>query len=392
MGRTTTGRKKMTTLMSTSQTLLPSCIQTSEMDTEWQVSKKSAKLVKEDPPQFKIQVKNKFQRLLEVPDVPKSGDRIPPIIMTAVDTHRSMVDLIKKFISDFTMSYVGQNNVKIQCKSFEDYCKLREGFKLDQQRHTFSGKEEMELKAIIHGLPKMPEAEIMEDIINQGLPVSKVIQMKNKEPKNNATEQYLVFFKPSVAEKELKEIKYICYAKVDVEKYRNNIKNITSCNRQTKCVKCLGTHLSTLCNQGMVTPAVFSGCSEPRPTNYKECPKNQTNLKVCDSRKNRATPVNDNPWKIPVLQTIQNIPVANDQNFPMLPTTSTLLITTNIPTILQKPQQKIDSNIQPTSELTSIASIQKVLKILQEIRTKASGCTDKLQLALMLVEYFDAFD
>ncbi|XP_077297277.1 uncharacterized protein LOC143919257 [Arctopsyche grandis] len=390
------------TLITTTEAPQPGCSQTAQMETEWQFPKHTAKNVKDVAPEFKIQEKNKFEGLLEVSDVPRSGGRIPPIIMTATGTHGSMIESIKKFIKDFTMTYIGQNNVKIQCKSLEDFKKLRDGLTPDRQFHTFSRKEEKEIKSVVRGLPKLPEADIKDDIIRQGFPVTKVIQMKTKEPRSNATELYLVFFEPSVSAKKIKEIRYICYTKVSVVKYTSKSQNITqcfrcqeyghaakNCNRQAKCVKCAGTHLTAQCNQGIVTPAVCSGCSGSHPANFKDCPKRQSYLKMLESRKNRASIVKANPWKLPVAQP-QNIPVVNDHNFPKLPTIKTP--SPNIPNIPKKPHQPTNPNIQPTTDLTSMASMTKMLKILQEIRAKASGCTDKLELALMLVEYLDVFD
>ncbi|XP_077294738.1 uncharacterized protein LOC143917183 [Arctopsyche grandis] len=325
-----------------------------------------------------------------------------PEAVKATGTHGSMIESIKKFVKDFTMTYIGQNNVKIQCKSLEDFKKLRDGLTPDRQFHTFSRKEEKEIKSVVRGLPKLPEADIIDDIIRQGFPVTIVIQMKTKEPRSNATELYLVFFEPSVSAKKIKEIRYICYTKVSVVKYTSKSQNITqcfrcqeyghaakNCNRQAKCVKCAGAHLTAQCNQGIVTPAVCSGCSGSHPANFKDCPKRQSYLKMLESRKNRASLVKANPWKLPVVQS-QNIPVVNDHNFPKLPTIKTP--SPNIPNIPKKTHQPTNPNIQPTTDLTSMASMAKMLKILQEIRAKASGCTDKLELALMLVEYLDVFD
>jgi Associated with zinc fingers len=368
------------------------------METDyWQIPKKTAKRPLDNAPPSSVKSKNRFEGLAS--EEIKSG-RVPPIIMSATGTHGTMTDTIKKFTKDFSIKYIGNNNVSIQCRNIGDFEKLRDGLRspaLGQNFHTFSRKEEKIIKSVVRGLPKLPECDIKEDLIAQGFPVAKVLTMKTKEPMSNSTELYLVFFEPTVNTKKIKEIRYICHTRVSISKYTNRSPNITqcfrcqdyghaakNCNRPAKCVKCTGSHLTADCSKkDRTTPATCVGCSGPHPANFKDCPKRQEYLKILEARKTRRPATN--PWKTPEVVTKRSAPLINNITFPSLP-----IKTNPIPTI---PKPTIPTKIpQPNPELTSIASLQKMIKILKEIRAKTSGCTDKLELALILVEYLDEFE
>jgi uncharacterized protein YbcI len=362
---------------------------------QWLRPKKTARIAVETPIS-PVPQQNRFEKLPRVNDSGKST-RVPPIIMAAKLSHAAMIEEIKKHVKEFSLKYIGNGNVSIQCKNSDDFKILRMGLNGDttNEYHTFTRKEDKKVKSVIRGLPNVAVEDIKQDLSVQGFPVDKVIKMTTKTPSNSGCQLYLVFFDASVNVKKIKEIRYICFTKITVVKYTSRNTNVTqcyrcqdfghaagNCHRKPKCVKCTGDHSTAECPKtDRLSPATCVGCSGSHPANYRECPKRQNYLKSLEDKKSRAPA--GNPWKIPPVQKPHSTPTFTpvEKDFPNLPKTT------------PKTTQAVPNTpIQPKADLMSIASIQKIIKILQEIRIRASGCSDKLELAFMLVEYLDDFE
>lgn len=90
---------------------------------------------------------------------------------------------------------------------------------------------------------------------------------------------FLLTFENTEDIKRIYEIKYLCHMGVKVEAIKSN--NIIPqcqrcqtqkfCQREPKCVRCAGNHITAKCEKPKNTAEKCSNCAEAHPANYRGC-------------------------------------------------------------------------------------------------------------------------
>jgi hypothetical protein len=358
---------------------------------EWTIPKKTVP-AKQPTASLPLPTGNKFSGLTTVSLGGTPSKRIPPIIMAAT-THQTVVDTVKSFgVQDFNLRYTGKQNVAIFAKSLEDHNKIKQGLAAkNKEFHSYTAAEDRVSRSVIKGLPaQMEESDIKEDLRKQGLPVSKVIPMKTTRP------LYVITYESAPKTELIKMIRFVCLVKVSIQKFRTKGK-ITqcfrcqefghaakNCNRKNKCVKCTGEHDSRDCEKkDRSSPAACSGCGGDHPANFKDCPKRIEYVQLLEKKKaairTRTRP--QNPWTRGTDARIFNL----EEDFPSLPNTHSLPKASPPKASLPRPPRQ-------EGDLISTAELYKMLQILQEVRAQASRCSNKMEIALLLVSRLDDFE
>jgi hypothetical protein len=351
---------------------------------DWITPKKTAPAKLQTPSPAPLITTNQFSGLKPVGTVGGIKTRIPPIIMAA-STHQTLVNNIKSFgVLDFNLKYTGNQNVAIFAKSLEDHEKIKKGLAVNNKEfHSYTPKDNIIKKSVIKGLPaNMDVEDIKEDLQQQGLPVAKVVAMKTQRP------LYLVTYESAPKTELLKMIRCVCLVHITIEIYRTKGK-ITqcfrcqqyghasrNCNRMPRCVKCPKNHDTKDCERkDRTTPATCTGCGGAHPANFKECPRRQEYLKMLEKRRNTG-----NPWTTKRGGEAQ--PIFSKEDFPSLPKTASIF----------PPSPPPPRETDAAGDLISTGELYKLLKVLQEVRLQASRCSNKMELALLLVSRLDDFE
>jgi hypothetical protein len=358
-------------------------------DQEWQVPRKTARPSKEAA-KTPTTSHNRFERLPEVTGSKKS--RVPPVIMEITGTHQQTIELIKSITSSssFVLRYTGRGNVSITCASLELRATLMEGLKGRRAFHTFTSDDDKTVKSVLRGLPEIPSEEIAADITNQGLKVVKVTAMTSKaQQQQGGSKLYLVQFAAGTTAAAIRSIRYVCFTKAILERYRNN-KSLTqcyrcqlyghaakNCQRAPRCVKCPENHATSDCpKKDRETPAKCTGCGGDHPANFSQCPRRMEYAEIAKKRQQRSSPVKQQKSPAATHTAPQRSFILEQDQFPALPTST--------PAAASRSQPE-----ESSPDAMSAADLRRMLIVLQEIRSKAGKCASKMEIALMLVEYLD---
>lgn len=379
------------------------------MDQDWQLPKKTARVNVETPPITTH--RNRYANLPEE-DAGRKQRRVPPVIMEVKGTHAQTVDLIKSIVkSTFNLRYTGGGNVAINCASLEARATLLEGLKGQRAFHTFTTEEDKTVKSVLRGLPEIPTDDIVADLQRQGLDVVKVTAMKSKAEIPGGSRLYLVQFSSDTTTTHIRSIRYVCFTKAILERYRRNTGHLTqcfrcqlyghaakNCQRPPRCVKCTGDHATADCAKAdRDTPANCAGCGAEHPANYKGCPRREEYLKRTKRQQPKtvqsAAPAAPKPLfalnqeQFPALRPVKPAfqwasaaPVAQVSDPAAAPTSAPKRTPTK-----STPNQPEG----PPASPMSTEDLRKMLMVLQEIRVKAGNCASKMEIAIMLVEYLD---
>lgn len=236
-----------------------------------------------------ISTTNTFQQLKEItlPSISKTI-KIPPIYMTAT-THNKNLTTIQKYTKTFNLTYCGNGQVRVQTRTLEDFHKLKDGLKTDNEEfYSFTLKSDKPKKSVIRGLPVLDIQEIHNDLTEKEFKIISIFKLKGKDGLPTKTPLYLIHFDPCTDTNKIKQITDVCHCKIKIEKYTTN-KNITqcfrcqqfghaasNCNKQFKCVKCAGDHETASCIKEADAPAKCCNCGGSHTANFNQCPAKMT--------------------------------------------------------------------------------------------------------------------
>ena len=336
--------------------------------------------------------------------------------MSANASHENSISLIKSLVKlPFTISYTKTGNISVRCGSISDHHDLIKGLKsesVNRAFHTFTVAGETDIKSVIYGLPRMGTESILEDLRGQGLTPNKVIMLASPEAKN-PTVPYLILFAKGTPILEIKKIRYVCYCKVTINKYKKAAKNVTqcyrcqefghaakNCNWEPKCVRCSGKHDSRSCPTKMIAeaPAKCSGCNGNHVASSKECPKRLKYIESLRTKKDSVT----------TIQKAMNIltedkpkqKIFSPKEFPSLPKPKSNPWFRPVPmTSSPKPAAAepasppsfppLNAEI-PTGKKTS-KDMMIILRIIMEMKSRVTSNMSKMEMAFIVVEYLDKF-
>ena len=234
----------------------------------------------------------------------------PPINISNVDNIHTIRELLKSVSQEYKLLSMNNNVWKINLPDSDSYRKLCNILnEKGHQWYTYEDKNTRPTRIVARSLHQSCTAdEIVEDLKDKNFKVIDAINMyRNERTKNNAgqtivTKKLIPLFTISFDKCEKIEnifnIKSIMGMRVRIEPLKKatgiipQCKNCQAynhtqsyCNRETRCVKCLGKHNTKECTVDRNTPAVCVNCGQNHPASYRGCEV----AKVLQGIRNRAT-------------------------------------------------------------------------------------------------------
>lgn len=306
-------------------------------ETEWIVEKtrKNKKRKANTTPETSPQQQPSTSKQSEKKPDEKKPPVPPPINLVNIENYEQVQYLIHK--ADVTHKVTAMNNgiFKVNVPDEDQYRRLIAVLREEQKEYfTYENKQDRPLKVMARGLhPTCPPSMIIEDLNRKGLKVTQVTNIMKKEKKDNTVTKkplplFMLSFDKSEDSKKIFEIKLIAGMKVKIEPMRKKTALIPQCkkcqvfghtqaycNREPRCVKCAGKHLTTNCKAIRLEKAKCANCGEAHPANYRGC----VIAKELQKRREKTLQERNrnNQRKTTAQQTAAL--VKNSQNFPTLP-------------------------------------------------------------------------
>lgn len=244
---------------------------------------------------YNVEVNNKFQLLEADQEVQtsstnavsteittKKSTKPKPIVVHGLPkNHVQYTNDVKDVVKNkFHLKYLG-DKVKIFTEDLEDFNNLKESLvKKGTQFHTYSLSSEKKMMAVLKGVQRMNEAEVLDaiKIVNP-----KVVSVKLLNKTNLYYPKFKVAFESDVTFNEIQSIRGVSGIKVYWEKYKAR-KGVTQCYRCQKfghaanncnlkiaCRRCAGNHLSTECLSPDGTNPKCANCGDTHQADFREC-------------------------------------------------------------------------------------------------------------------------
>ena len=359
---------------------------------------------------------------------PAKKVHIPPIVITrAISDYASTIKQLQGYTSTKKVTVaVVKEGLSVRCETVEDYKMLKT--ELDKTgvtyyTHEFRGQKSKNL--VLKGLPNLPLTDIYNELQELEAGCIKVALLKTHKTGEQSAKSdnhrvyhpsFLVVFQANADIKKIRNIRYICSVKVYWEKFRNT-RRATQCRRcqrfghgtsycknKPRCVKCVGEHLTNMCDKPKDMTVQCINCGGPHPANYSKCEAYIKHLEKIDSFKNKTRHQVET-------RTRQEPPIKTRQNFPELKTTYSKTHTTqgasknvwketreevltttgaakhNEQTTSIDAQQREHRRIEEFCELTDeikklnrLCNIGRMLSIVRSLNTKLSLCKNDLEM------------
>uniref|UniRef100_A0A1B0GM38 Pre-C2HC domain-containing protein n=1 Tax=Phlebotomus papatasi TaxID=29031 RepID=A0A1B0GM38_PHLPP len=214
--------------------------------------------------------------------------RPPPIFIYNVEDVQPLMTLLNEMApKNYTLRALANNQVKLQLMTIDLY---RSVIKVLQdkgtQLHSYQIKSEKSFRTVLRNLHHSIDVEQLKSALaEKGHTVVNVHNVKHRVTKK-ALPMFYINLAPKSNNKEIYSITTLLNCVVKFEAPNNKKKDIPQCTRcqdflhtksfcyrSPKCVKCLGSHLSTECVRKQRDADVkCSNCSGPHPANYRGCP------------------------------------------------------------------------------------------------------------------------
>lgn len=210
----------------------------------------------------------------------------PPIIVDNVKNYQIFYDILLEHIpkESFTAKMLKGDSVKVNVKEAEHYRVVTKLF-LEKSClwHSYENKQARPIRVVAKGLHSTCQPEkIVEDLKDKGLNILDAVnklRWKNKEPLN----MFMLTFTNDEDIKKIYAIKCILGCKVDIHPMKTSklvpqCKRCQSyghtqkyCQKEPRCVKCTGKHLTKDCNKPLEEKPKCVHCGEAHPANYRGC-------------------------------------------------------------------------------------------------------------------------
>ncbi|GBP44703.1 Nucleic-acid-binding protein from transposon X-element [Eumeta japonica] len=221
------------------------------------------------------------------------GPKPPPMFVQNKDR---WTELRKKCADNniqFSQARNSAQGLKLQAKTIADFRNLQNLLvTLKISFHTYSLKEEQEIRVVLRGVPKeLPVDEVKEDLLAQNLPVQSVRRILNRfrEPLDLVLVSGTAEANDKATKAAFFKIRSVCsLSGVKAEQPRKRAlpgqcHNCQSyghlsryCFRSARCVKCLGDHGTAQCTRNKDTdgpPACVLCKQKGHTANYLGCPR-----------------------------------------------------------------------------------------------------------------------
>lgn len=215
---------------------------------------------------------------------PKGG-KIPPIIVTGVTKWTPLFTKLREMGANFSAKFVGQS-LHLHANNIDSFRAIQRDL-ADQSVdfHTYSLKEELELKTVLRGLPSFtsPE-EIKEALEDAGYTPTHVAPLERRDAAaRHPTNSFYVRFRKSGSWAEIWDQRELLGIRVTFSLFspKNTIPQCYrcqqfghgsgSCHRPARCVKCGGPHTKDMCMLSTGDPPKCANCDGPHPASWRGC-------------------------------------------------------------------------------------------------------------------------
>lgn len=221
----------------------------------------------------------------------------PPINVTGITEYARLKLLLEAVMDkEYKVTALNNNVWKINTPDSETYRALVTKLNTDKiQWFTYENKNERPIRVMVRGLHSTcPKEDVIEDLRFKGFKILDAVNILRKEKKDNGQGEQITIkrglplFMLTFDNKEnianIYNIKSILNIVVKVEPMRKNSTLIPQCKRcqgfnhtqgycqkEPRCVKCAGKHLTKACTRSRNTSPVCVNFSGHHPANYRGC-------------------------------------------------------------------------------------------------------------------------
>lgn len=210
----------------------------------------------------------------------------PPIYVEEIENQQTFSEKLKTLIPDnnFTLKKVGKTKIKIKLENENDYRTARNKLTNDCNIfYTYENKLNRPIRVLMKGIDSTwPIEDILIDLKNQGF---KAINAINKQSWKDKVplDMFIVEFDNSENIDKIYGIKKVLNYVVEIcplkgsklvpqcKKCQKFGHTKRYCERNPKCVKCAGDHLTALCDKPREFQVLCANCEGPHPANYRGC-------------------------------------------------------------------------------------------------------------------------
>lgn len=221
----------------------------------------------------------------------------PPINVVGVTEYKKLHSLLKGTLtSKFKVTSLRNNAWKINVDNHDDYRAVSQKLNTDKiQWYTFEIKSERPHRVVARGLhPSCTKEEVINDLQAKGFKILDAVNIIKKEKQQTEADKdvlvrrglplFMLTFDRSDSIEDIYRIKTIINIVVKIEPMRRNVRIIPQCKRcqgfnhtqmycqkEPRCVKCAGNHLSQDCGVNKQSSPTCANCKGKHPANYRGC-------------------------------------------------------------------------------------------------------------------------
>lgn len=211
--------------------------------------------------------------------------KLPPPIMVDevenIEQIRKLMDLPK---TSYRIKILNNKKIKINVDNADDYKTATKALSLNNKSwFSFENKHERPYRVMVKKLHHSSSCEnIKDDLKEQGFKILDAVNKIGWHSKQKL-DMFVLSFDASEDIDKIKNIKVILNQVVEVVALRKNkllvqCKKCQSfghsqnyCEKEPRCVKCVGKHLTKDCNKPNEDPAKCVLCGKAHPANYRGC-------------------------------------------------------------------------------------------------------------------------
>lgn len=248
---------------------------------------------------------------------------IPPINVILDDVNHTYPTLAKLLKATCSMppsvNSLSSGAVSVRSSVLEDFRKIISVLEVHNfQYYLYRSAEAPPMKVVIKHLHKsIPSILVQEDLVEQGLPVLSVSQLRAHKDKRPLP-MFLVTLDPTEKAAEIMDLKSVLFHRIKVEPYKkpnsplqchncqrfHHVSNL--CHADARCVKCGLSHKTASCIKTSDLPAKCANCGESHTASYRGCREFKRAAKKplkptpkADVPKYVAAPIpTSNPWAV----------------------------------------------------------------------------------------------
>lgn len=210
--------------------------------------------------------------------------RPPPVIITNCNNYQSIRNILETNRIKFQAVALNSGDIKLNVPDSDSYRKLTKALNEENSTwYSYEDKQTRQNKVIVKKLhASCKPDEIKECLLEKGYKINEVTQLLKRGDKTPLP-LYMLSFERTEDIKKIYAIHEILHMKVQIEAVKKS-KLIPQCkrcqvyghtqnfcNKEYRCVKCVGKHCTAECTKQKDTPPKCVNCGEAHPANYRGC-------------------------------------------------------------------------------------------------------------------------